>query len=363
MPAVSGRIYTPEGFLGGTLDLDGGLIQRVSTQVGTDVLAKGLVIPSFFNAHTHLGDSIILEEPTGTLEEIVKPPDGLKFRRLEKVSRKDMIERIQECLERMVLSGTAGFCDFREGGREGVGALMEALRDSPLQGVILGRPAGMAYDKGEMDALLPLVSGIGLSGVSDWDYGEMEKVARHTRSAGKLFALHASEAHREDIDQVLDLKPDLLVHMTAGSEDDWMRCAQEGVPVAVCPRSQLHFGRAPNIPRMLAAGLTLMLGTDNAMFSSPSMLREIEFAYRLAKLEGGTPPQTVLAMAYAGAKLLRKRPPSPLQEGTPSDILVLDVPLGGDEAYQVIKATEGDIILISLGERIWLRGRGWLERT
>ena len=39
-----------------------------------------IINPLFFNAHTHLGDSMLSEIPTGRLDDMVIPPHGLKHR-------------------------------------------------------------------------------------------------------------------------------------------------------------------------------------------------------------------------------------------------------------------------------------------
>ena len=44
-------------------------------------------------------------------------------------------------------------------------------------------------------------------------------MAGKAHEQGKLVALHASEAAREDIDAVLDLRPDFLVHMVEVQPD------------------------------------------------------------------------------------------------------------------------------------------------
>ncbi len=363
MPKVSGWIYTPEGFKEGTVHFGDGIVVEVTHGGDQDPLATGLVLPCFFNAHTHLGDSVVLEEPTGTLETIVAPPHGLKFRRLQEASREELVSAMRWSLQRMIMGGTASFCDFREGGVKGCEALHDALGDSSVRGVVLGRPTGLGYLREEVDHVLQVADGIGVSSVSDWDYGELQKLAARVRHKGKILALHASEARREDLDTVLDLKPDFLVHMTAAGREDWVRCAQEGVPVVVCPRSQTFFGRVPDLPGMAAAGLELMLGTDNAMLNHPSLMREMEFAYQVAKLRGGLPPSTVLEMAYRGAKLFNSTPSITIQEGNPCNLLVLDVEARGDKAYRVIKANEADVALLSLGPRVWVRQRGWLKEV
>lgn len=359
MNRVSGLLYTPDGFREGTVGLAEGRVQEVAPRREREVLARGLVLPLFWNAHTHLGDSVVLEEPHGSLEEVVAPPGGLKFRRLEAASEEEQVEAMARSLGRMLRGGAGGFLDFREGGVPGVRLLRKALEGSPVRGLVLGRPRDLRYEREEVEGLLAAADGVAVSSLSDWPPGDLAKLARHVRSARKPFALHASEARREEIDAVLDLRPSFLVHLTAATPDDWARTAQEGVPVAVTPRSQLLFGRVPDLPGMHAAGLRLMLGTDNAMLAPPSLKTELEVAYQVARLRGGLPPRSILAMAYEAANLLTEPSPTHILEGDPCALLVLDLPLGGDPDYQAIRASEGDIALLAVGPRIWQRRKGW----
>lgn len=360
MPTASGWIYTPGGFKEGAVHFQGGTITEVARKAEGDVQTKGLILPGFVNAHTHLGDAVVLEEPRGSLDEVVAPPDGLKFRRLQAASQEELTAAIRGVLRRMLRSGTTASLDFREGGQPGLTALKEAASGLPVDVAAYGRPLGLAYDQEEVAGLLNLADGVGVSSLSEWESDALTNLARHVKTDGLPFALHASEAFREDIDRILDLHPDFLVHMTAGRPSDWERCAQEGVPVVLTPRSQVFFGRVPDIPGMRAAGLRLMLGTDNAMLAHPSIMREMEFAYQVAKLHGGVPPEDILAMAYEAANLLTRPSRIALQEGAPCNFLVLDLPGGGDAAYRVIKASEADIALLAVGPRIWDRERGWL---
>ncbi|MFQ5987130.1 MAG: amidohydrolase family protein [Thermoplasmata archaeon] len=360
MPTVAGWIYTHDGFTEGAVTFQDGAITDVTEDVEGDVLAKGIILPGFVNAHTHLGDAVVLEEPRGTLEEVVAPPDGLKFRWLKAASQEELTAAMRNVLERAVRAGTTSCVDFREGGLPGLAALREASSGLPIEVAALGRPLGLQYDEDEVAGLLKLADGVGASGLSDWESGPLADLARHVSRNGLLFSLHASEAFREDIDAILDLKPDFLVHMTAGRRSDWERCAEEDIPVAISPRSQVFFGRVPDIPGMHEAGIRLMLGTDNAMIAHPSLLREMEFAYQVAKLHRGVPPEAILAMAYEGANLLTGPSRMAIQEGAPCNFLVLDLPWGGNAAYRVIKASEADINLLVVGSQVWDRKRGWL---
>ena len=83
-------------------------------------------MPAFFNAHTHLADTVAMDLPAhGSLAELVKPPDGLKHRILAATPRADLVRSMRSSIRTMIATGTAGFADFREGGADGVAALRE----------------------------------------------------------------------------------------------------------------------------------------------------------------------------------------------------------------------------------------------
>jgi cytosine/adenosine deaminase-related metal-dependent hydrolase len=150
--------------------------------------------------------------------------------------------------------------------------------------IILSRPSSMEYDKEEVNSLLNNSQGIGISAISDWDYSNLEKLATSAKERGKMFAIHASEWMREDIDAILDLNPDFLVHMVRATDDDLEIVADSRVPVVVCPRSNAFFSLRPNIDLMIDHGIQLMLGTDNAMLVSPKILDEARYCYEHFRL-------------------------------------------------------------------------------
>ena len=85
------------------------------------------IVPAFFNAHTHLGDTVAMDLPVrGSLADLVKPPNGLKHRVLAATPRADLVRGMRSSIVAMIATGTAGFADFREGGAAGVAALREA---------------------------------------------------------------------------------------------------------------------------------------------------------------------------------------------------------------------------------------------
>ncbi|MEA2053527.1 MAG: amidohydrolase family protein [Candidatus Thermoplasmatota archaeon] len=229
-----------------------------------------------FNCHTHVGDAfIVLGKKRWTVEELVAPPGGLKHRLLRKASESDITGGMEQAVSIMKKCGTTHFCDFREGGVEGVKQLREVAKG--INAIVLGRPLELNYDKKEMNEILKVADGVGLSSISDWEYEELKKVAGHANKKKKLFAIHASEALREDINAILELKPSFLVHMSSASSDDLELVADASVPVVVCPRSNAFFGIRPDIEGMIKYGIPLLLGTDNAMITPPDITEEMKY--------------------------------------------------------------------------------------
>ena len=281
MKYVQGEVLTNEGFITGHLCIE--QEEKVSDirkgNAPEKPIANGLIIPTCVNAHTHLGDSFIrykhLRLPHN-VTDLVAPPAGLKHRLLKQASEQEILEGIKKSLVEMITAGTTWFCDFREGGLIGVYQLKKAMQHRSIDSVILSRPSQLTYEKQELDRLLENSDGIGLSSISDWEPSEIEKLASHVRRKKKLFALHASEVNRENIDRVLDLHPNLLVHMIAATKADLERVKDASIPIVICPRSYLFFRLKHNLKLMKKTGVSLLLGTDNAMINSPDVVEEVK---------------------------------------------------------------------------------------
>ncbi len=286
MKYVKGDILTADGFEKGYLGFKGKtIVESGNGSSPKKPVAEGIIVPSFVNAHTHIGDSFIrnkhLDLPRN-VEELVAPPDGLKHRLLQTASHKEIVNGMNESIHIMRECGTSGFWDFRENGIKGIMQLNEAMKNEPISSFIFSRPKTQEYNKEEISQLLENSEGIGISSISDWDYSELTKIAREVKRKKKLFALHASEAVRENIDNILDLKPDFLVHLVKATESDLICVKEQNIPVVVCPRSNIFFGLKPNLALMKKVGLTLLLGTDNAMLHAPCILDELRFVQTIS---------------------------------------------------------------------------------
>jgi cytosine/adenosine deaminase-related metal-dependent hydrolase len=353
VPRVSGSYYDGVRFREGTVGWDADIVTEVRAGRANDAIATGLIVPGFWNAHTHLGDAVITQELRGTLEELVAPPGGLKHRVLAKAKDEAVVAAMRRAMATMLRTGTTGFADFREGGLRGLRLLYAAGTAMPLRTVALGRPSGLRYEGAEVAALLRACDGIAVSSYVDWPSGELPKIADDVRRAGKIFTVHCSERIREDVDEVLDLHPAFLVHMVQATDADLERCVDSHVPIVVCPRSNAFFGATPDLPRMLRLGVELRLGTDNAMINSPSVLQEMDFAYRIARLRGEFPAKEILAMALRGRRLSDPADVGAIRVGGPADLVVLDLPGGPSGFASLVRASPSDVRLVVSSGTVW----------
>ncbi|MFW6376005.1 MAG: amidohydrolase family protein [Thermoplasmatota archaeon] len=345
MQSYNGPFLTEEGFVEAKIILEDDKI--VEFEEGSDEGdERAIIIPSFYNAHTHVGDSVVEDPPNGTIEEVVGP-GGIKEKSLSKATNEKMISAIKEYFKEMIEFGVTDMIDFREDGINGLQPLQNILGEfgKKIRPRILSRPMQRKFDGWELNGILSMAHGIGLSAYRDWEQSQIKKVADSSKKRGKPFALHCSEDVREPIDEVLKLGVHHLVHMIEATREDLERCAEENIPVVICPRSNLFFGKIPDIPQMIDVGLDLSLGTDNAMICNPNMFSEMETAYRVSRMNGIVDAEDILMMSTWNP---RKRLNLPYELGDTQEkkenYLVLKY-RKGDPAYQVVtKMTPKDII-------------------
>lgn len=360
MDYVQGLIYQETGFINGYFGFENGEILEVvngppTNEINNRSIAKGVVLPLLTNCHTHIGDAIAHGRKfDGDIESLVAPPNGLKFKILRENTSEDLIKAMNKAIIHMLNTGTGSFIDFREGGLTGVTQLQKAANVLPINNLIMGRPGGLNYSNDEIVSLLEKVTGIGISSITDWDYSELEKISHTTKQHGKLFALHASERIPEDLDKILNLKPDFLVHMTCGTDSDFETLAELEIPVVVCPRSRIFFNNIPNIAKMLNKGVTIVMGSDNAMFNSPNLFEELRIGFDLANKFGPVKPETMLEMITINTKkVLNPKYHISLAPGSPSNFMVLDIPFEKPEQTLVLGIQPENIKIVNILTSLW----------
>ncbi|MBS3790710.1 MAG: amidohydrolase family protein [Candidatus Thermoplasmatota archaeon] len=325
METFNGPFLKEDGFVQTEIEVEGGEIENFEEggEGGRDVI----IIPAFYDSHTHIADSVVKKPPTGTIEEIVGP-GGLKERELRSANYETLVSSMKNCMEEMFSYGVRYFLDFREEGLDGIKTLREAhsLLEDELSIGIMGRPKERRFDKSEIEEIFSVSDGMGLSAYRDWDEAELLKLVEKTNTEDKPLAMHCSEDVREPLEKVLDLEVHHLVHMIEADRSDLEMCAEQEVPIVICPRSNMFFGKIPDIPKMLDSGVTLSLGTDNAMITNSNMFREMETAYRVARMKGEISPIDILMMSTYN----------------PRKTLKLDLFHESIERYLVLKYREGD---------------------
>ncbi len=345
MISASGYIYTKNGFQEGSLTFsqDNYVLEE---RLNPSAEVKGWILPKTVNCHTHLGDAFIIPPKGCTLEELVAPPDGLKHRLLKSVGAEEQISCMRGKLSTIARTGTSHFIDFRESGLEGARRLLMASLGSGVSPVILGRPDSCDHD--EVSAILTVADGIGMSSVSDVDLKNLSEISKHVSDANKIFGLHASEAKHEDFEDIISLKPDILVHMVMASDNDLKRCGEVNVPVAICPSSNAYFGLKPSLRKMLDAGVTVCVGTDNAMLAEPDILSEVRALREMYPVSSISDDEIMEIAFVNGRKVLNSLPGLGDENIAQPGFFVLEAPV--DEPFMsVLKHGNGKIRMFDTG--------------
>jgi aminodeoxyfutalosine deaminase len=117
----------------------------------------------------------------------------------------------------------------------------------------------------------------------------------------------------------------LVIHAVDLDEEDLRDLRRSGATVVLCPRSNLHIGgRFPDLPRLLAAGVPLAVGTDS-LASSPSLSPLAELA-ALRQVYPQASAGRLLPLAWNGPAVGARRA-GQLAAGTSPGLLA--APLGG----------------------------------
>ncbi len=261
-----------------------------------EVHSDYIACSSFFNSHVHLGDSHIKDPPYMSLEELVGP-GGYKFQHLD--SNKDS-RAIISSIETALTSGTSAMADFREGGVEGLEILKNADRGRLCWA--LARPS--TVEEGERLIADDYVTGFGLSSVRDHQEDFVEQIRRLASAKNKMFAIHAGERDPQDVERAINLEPDVLIHMNMATKSQLKDAMDKSIPVVTCFRSNSFFGLL-NVEnyRLLMDYDNWLIGTDNVMLASPSVLDEMSFASYLLQKDN-----EIIEAAFRGFSIFGVKP-------------------------------------------------------
>ncbi len=280
-------------------------------------LKRGIVCPSFTNAHVHTGDASAQDYGIyKSIEERIGA-EGLKFRVIE--DKEKVKAGIEYALKEMKLQGTGAFADFREGGIEGVKLLKDALDKIKIKGVILGRLNGDTPEK-----VLEYSHGFGISSTDAYNFDTFRNLRELAKNEKKLFALHAGEV-KDDIKEALKLRPDFIVHLTQADEESLEEIFKSKTKAVLCPRANATLAVGlPRIKDILENTLTA-IGTDNVMINSLSMLREAEFIFKIARAQSRDyrfSAADVLKAATINGRKVLKLDDNSLEEDNIADFIV-----------------------------------------
>lgn len=353
---------------------DDGTILEISKEVKEGEIIDAdnkIVCPRFLNAHTHIGDSIIKDEGEGlSLDEVVKPPHGIKHVALESADDDVLIEAMRESMWDMYNMGVSHFIDYREGGLDGVKLLKEAAKDIPITPIILSRDSSFYGEdanyhmvKMALKKLLKESDGIGLSGFGEISSTVAEIICERCEREDKISSIHVAEnefnqfaslekTEKTEPQRAFEAGFNQIVHMTNPKNDDVELLARSDSSLTVCPRSNgaLAVGVVP-LYEILNKGVRPLIGTDNIMINSPNMFRELEFTLKIMKgvSRNHIDAREILKMATTNADLSISNLPidkSYIGEGQKAELMIVNKKSNNPYLSLINRTESNDIVKI-----------------
>jgi 5-methylthioadenosine/S-adenosylhomocysteine deaminase len=318
----------------------------------------GIIMPGLVNAHTHLPMSLFRgladDLPLAQwLNEYIFPAEAVH------VTPESVALGARLSMAEMLLGGTTTCCD----GYFLAHQIAEAVQTVGLravlgQGVIDFPAPGVPDPKGNVEAAEAFVQAwrarsplirpsIFCHAPYTCSADTLQAAKLAADKLGVLFQIHVAETRSEarmcrethgcSPIQYLDRlgllnRQTLLVHAVWVDETDMQIIASRGAGVAHCPESNMKLasGIAP-VPDMLAAGVTVALGTDGCASNNDlDLWSEMDAAAKLHKVHRLDPTvmdaDTVLRMAtIEGARALGlDREIGSLEVGKEADLIVID---------------------------------------
>lgn len=279
-----------------------------------------VLMPAFFNAHAHAGDHGLRGVKSDSLEHLVGP-DGLKVKYLNSLTDQKLRLNLENFNYESSILGIGGYNDFREGGFQGILPYIETprlnkkVRKSGFRKRITGfeNLQNRTFDLEDRNEILPFIQilgrpnrveeldlvldygGLGVRDLYAYDLEDLFYMSRTVEKKDAHFQIHAGEdpelTRRSMVEHgmgdiqfcVENFKPNAIVHGNYGTIEDYSAIKENGTGLILCPRSNI-FTKTKLHPYQLIgeAGLSpfqIGLGSDNAMFHSPSLWKEMKALY------------------------------------------------------------------------------------
>jgi cytosine/adenosine deaminase-related metal-dependent hydrolase len=338
--------------------VEGDTIQKIMLREPCQSIDQGalVIVPGFYNSHTHVGDSCLPDGATGmTLEQGFFRPDGYKYLELAKRSEEEHLFHVTNHLNYMARTGTIGHIDFREQGIYGSQLLRRASEQTGVESIILGQFDNLPFTPealrqncsplppeaiAELQAILSIADGFSESTMNDLT--DPAWVQIHEMTQHKFRAIHCLEndgyrtdsltiAGRGDLERAIELyQPDLVIHATVANDAEIALLSAYQMNVVLNPRANANLGLPlPPIAKLIKSGANLLLGTDNGLLNSPNLFAELDFTYKIAKSQFGDAvhpdPAVILKMVTSNiVGFLGDQACGYLAQGLPADFIVLD---------------------------------------
>jgi 5-methylthioadenosine/S-adenosylhomocysteine deaminase len=355
----------------------------------------GLIMPGLINSHTHaamacfrgLADDLPLKK---WLQEYIFPGEA-------KLTEDIVYQATLLSLAEMIKSGTTSFCDMYLFAKDVARATDESGMRAWIGEVIYDFPspnygevaAGLQYVE-ELFAMYsshPLITiTVDPHAVYTCSPALLKNLKKTASTHGALYIIHLSENEAEVKEtqerygaspvmhlENLGLLDSSVVagHCVSLTDEEIVLLAQRGVKVVHCPESNMMLasGIAP-VPRMLAAGLSVGLGTDgSASNNNVDMFGEMNSTAKLHKVDvldpTIMPADTVLEMAtlYGARVLGAENEIGSLEPGKKADLIVLDMhqphltPLYNIPSHIIYAARGADVVHSIINGSIVMRDR------
>jgi len=294
------HVFTRYGLIGDNLDLkknidmeidkEGRIMNILYSDPGKYVDLREnepnlLMVPGLINSHVHVGDSFAKEMGFNKdLIEVVAPPNGIKHKLLKQTSKEVKIKGIKKAVLEMLSNGITTFIDFRENGIEGLTLIKEALKDSQINYLTLGR----FNNENDINSVYELADGIGLVTYKHISRAMKEKLRRKKDKNNKIIACHCAENVRNDaliMDIFKDKLIDVIVHGTQFNKSNLELVNKNSLSLILCPRCNGYFGVGfPPITEILKLKIPLSLGTDNMMANNTDLFEEMRYLHGISRV-------------------------------------------------------------------------------